>query len=165
MLFCYHDLFTRYTNVSDNGFATNKRQVRKKYAFMKWWVHLSCHRLVLICMLHVAPGLSIMCENCLHTLQWRHNRRDGISNHQPHDCLLNRLFQRRSKKISKLPVTGLCAGNSSVTGEFSAQMASKCFYLMTPSWWRPLFPLPMHRMIFFHLYSEQDCVSRWRYYQ
>ena len=40
------------------------------------------------------------------TLQWRHNERDGVSNHQPHDCLLNRLFRRRSKKTSKLRVTG-----------------------------------------------------------
>ena len=30
-------------------------------------------------------------------LHWRHNERDGVSNHQPHDCLLNRLFRRRSK--------------------------------------------------------------------
>ena len=44
------------------------------------------------------------------SLQWRHNGRDGISNHQPHDCLLNRLFRRRSKKTSKFRVTGLCAG-------------------------------------------------------
>ena len=34
----------------------------------------------------------------LFTLQWRHNGRDGVSNHKPHDCLLNRLFKRRSKK-------------------------------------------------------------------
>ena len=34
-------------------------------------------------------------------LQWRHNSRDGVSNHQPHDCLLNRLFRRRYKKTSK----------------------------------------------------------------
>ena len=46
------------------------------------------------------------------TLQWRHNGRDSISNHQPHDCLLNRVFRRRLKKTSKLRVTGLCAGNS-----------------------------------------------------
>ena len=52
------------------------------------------------------------------------NERDGASNHQPHDCLLSRLFRRRSKKTSKLRVTGLCAGNSPVTGEFPAQMAS-----------------------------------------
>ena len=41
-------------------------------------------------------------------LQWRHTGRDSLSNHQPHDCLLNRLFRRRSKKTSKLRVTGLC---------------------------------------------------------
>ena len=29
------------------------------------------------------------------TLQWRHNERDGVSNHQPHACLLNRLFRSR----------------------------------------------------------------------
>ena len=56
------------------------------------------------------------------TLHWRHNAHDSVSNHQPH-CLLNRLFRRRSKKISKLRVTGLCAGNSPETGEFPAQMA------------------------------------------
>ena len=57
-------------------------------------------------------------------LHWRHNGRDGVSNHQPHDCLLNRSFRRRSKKTSNLRVTGLCAGNSPGTGEFPAQMAS-----------------------------------------
>ena len=46
------------------------------------------------------------------TLRWRHNDHAGVSNHQPRDCLLNRLFRRRSKKTSKLRVTGLCVGNS-----------------------------------------------------
>ena len=36
------------------------------------------------------------------TLRWRHNELDGVSDHQPHGCLLNRLFGRRSKKTSKL---------------------------------------------------------------
>ena len=58
------------------------------------------------------------------SLQWRHNGRDSISNHQPHDCLLNRLFRHRSKKTSKLRVTGLCVGNSPGIDEFPAQMAS-----------------------------------------
>ena len=58
------------------------------------------------------------------SLQWRHNGCDGVSNHQPHHCLLNRLFRCRSKKTSKLRVTGLCVGNSPVAGELSAQMAS-----------------------------------------
>ena len=59
-----------------------------------------------------------------HPLQWHHNGHDGISNHQPHDCLFNRLFRHRSKKTPKLHVTGLCVGNSPVTGEFPTQMAS-----------------------------------------
>ena len=57
------------------------------------------------------------------SLLWRHNGRNDVSNHQPHDCLLNRLFGRRLKKISTLRVTDLCVGNSPVTGEFPAQMA------------------------------------------
>ena len=34
------------------------------------------------------------------SLRWRHYERDDVSNHEPHDCLLNRLFRRRSKKTS-----------------------------------------------------------------
>ena len=68
------------------------------------------------------------------SLQWCHNGRDDVSNHQPHDCLLNRIFRRRSKKTSKLRVTGLCAGNSPVTGEFPAQMASDAENVSI--WWR-----------------------------
>ena len=44
----------------------------------------------------------------LYALQWRHNGLDGVSNHQPHDCL----FGRRSKKTPKIRATGVCAGNS-----------------------------------------------------
>ena len=55
------------------------------------------------------------------TLQWHHNERDGVSNHQPHGFLLNRLFKRRSEETSKLLVTGLYAGNSLLTVEFPAQ--------------------------------------------
>ena len=50
-------------------------------------------------------------------LRWRHTGRDSVSNHQPHDYLLNRLFRRRSKKTSKLRVIGLCAGNSPGTSD------------------------------------------------
>ena len=63
-------------------------------------------------------------DTLLEPLHWRHNGRDSISNHRPHDCLLKRLFRRRSKKTSKLRVTGLCEGISPVTGEFPAQRAS-----------------------------------------
>ena len=57
-------------------------------------------------------------------LQWRHNEHDGVSNHQPHECLRNPSFMRRSKKTSKLRITDHCEGNSPVTGEFPAQRAS-----------------------------------------
>ena len=66
-----------------------------------------------------------------------HNERDGVSNHQPHDCLLKRLFRGRPKELSKLRATGLRAGNSQVTDEFPTQRASnaeKSFHLMTSSW-------------------------------
>ena len=68
------------------------------------------------------------------SLQWRHNGHDSVSNHQPHDCLLNHLFRRRSKKTSKLRVTGLCVGNSPGTSEFPAQMASNVENVSI--WWR-----------------------------
>ena len=68
------------------------------------------------------------------SLQWHHNERDGVSNHQRLDCLFNRVFRRKSKKTSKLHVTGLCEGNSPVTGEFPAQRASNAENVST--WWR-----------------------------
>ena len=67
-------------------------------------------------------------------LQWRHNERDGVSHHQRLDYLLSRLFMRRSKEKSKLRVTGLCEGNSPVTGEFPAQRASNMKNVSI--WWR-----------------------------
>ena len=73
-------------------------------------------------------------QSTVHALQWRHNEPDAVSNHQPHDCLLNRLFGHRSNKISKFRVVGLCAGNSSEAGEFPAQMASNAENVSI--WWR-----------------------------
>ena len=67
------------------------------------------------------------------SLRWRHNGHDSVSNHQPHRCLLNRLFWCRSK-TSKFRVTGLCAGNSPGTSEFPAQMASNAENVSI--WWR-----------------------------
>ena len=37
------------------------------------------------------------------TLQWRHIECDGISNHQPHDCLLNRLSKAQIQENIKAP--------------------------------------------------------------
>ena len=58
-----------------------------------------------------------------YTSQWRHNERDGVSNHQCVDGLFIRLFRSRSKKTSKLRDTGLREGNSPGTVEFPPQRA------------------------------------------
>ena len=63
----------------------------------------------------------------LDALQWSNDGRDGVSNHQTHHYLLNRLFRSRSKKTSNFHVTWLCAGNSPVTGEFPAHITRKMF--------------------------------------
>ena len=72
---------------------------------------------------HQALSAVLVCYtlSCCDSLQWRHNERGGVSNHQCLHCVLNCWFRRGSKKTSKLRVTGLCAGNSPVTGEFPAQ--------------------------------------------
>ena len=68
------------------------------------------------------------------SLQWRHNERDGVSTHQPYECLLKRLFKAQIKETAKLRVTGLCVGSSPVTSEFPAQIASNAENVSI--WWR-----------------------------
>ena len=82
--------------------------------------YIHCHHDMVWSVNHSTKHKACHSENFI-SLQWRHNERDGVSNHQPYHCLLNHLFRRGSKKTSKLRVTGLCAGNSLVTGEFPAQ--------------------------------------------
>ena len=62
----------------------------------------------------IGTGKQCLLDNILPNtaLHWRHNDHGGVSSHQPHSCLLDRLFRRRSKKTSRFHVTGLCAGNS-----------------------------------------------------
>ena len=77
-------------------------------------------------------------QSCRGTsLQWRHNDRDGISNDQPHDCLLSRLFRRSSKKNIKAP------RHWPLCGEFTddrwiprtkGQWRGKWLHLMTSSY-------------------------------
>ena len=81
-------------------------------------------------------------DTYLSTSQWRHNGCYGVSNHQPHECLLKRLFRRRSKKTSKLRVTDLWAGNSPVT--LPALMASNAKNVFI--WWRHNTDSPVHAL-------------------
>ena len=82
-------------------------------------------------------NVAILCFGIITALHWRHNDHDGVSNHQPHGCLLNRLFRRRWKKTSMLRVTGLCVGNSPDRWipRTWGRLRGKCFHLMTSSWY------------------------------
>ena len=100
---------------------------------LHWWQR-SVYRMQLIPWMMIAWQRKGPGYQPFYALQWRHYGRDGVSNHQPHECWLSRLFRRRSMKTSKLRVTGLCAGNSPVTGEFLAQMASNAENVSI--WWR-----------------------------
>ena len=94
-------------------------------------------------------------------LQWRHNEPEGVSNHQPHDYLLNRWFRCRSKKTSKLRVTGLCAGNSPLAGEFPAQMSSNAENVSI--WWR-YHPIPRQTQFANTTYTNDKSIPLARKY-
>ena len=78
------------------------------------------------------PPISFISHRYMGTLLWRHIGGECVSNHQPHDCLLNRLFGHWWKKASKLRVTGLCAGNSPATGENNGENSGIGF--VDPTW-------------------------------
>ena len=63
-------------------------------AYMHYWTVCSLVRVMMCCQL---LGINPLPDLML-TLRWRHNGRGSVSNHQPHGCLLNRLFRRRSRK-------------------------------------------------------------------
>ena len=74
-------------------------------------------------------------------------------NVKSHFASWKRLFRRRSKKTSKLLVTGLCAGNSPVTGEFPPQKASNAENVSI--WWRHHeWMIVIDAPVLFQTYSE-----------
>ena len=118
-------------------------------AFISWWRHMSFMGFRIthdLCIDSPATaGLQHEIISATHnrylwgisqwfsSLLWRHIGRYGVANYQPHHCLLNRIFRRRSKKTSKLRVTCLCAV-SPVTGKFPAQTSSNAENVSI--WWR-----------------------------
>ena len=84
---------------------TGTRFCWQRFTEIRAWIKNDVRRLMWDVIIHPWP-------NIFKTLWWRHNDHDSVSNHQPHECLFNRLFRRRSKETSKLRVTGLCVGNS-----------------------------------------------------
>ena len=130
---CFEGYREKGSSSRDIGQNCQERKlsdVSRKYAFRKIWLKLFIlsFRNLPLCKwgkqghnetkyIYFVAWLS--CHPII-SLQWGHNGRYSVSNHQPHDCLLNHLFRRRSNKTSKFRVTGLCAGNSTLTGEFPA---------------------------------------------
>ena len=99
-----------------SSFSPNKCYIRLYsvlFLILQVLVMVLQHQLSFLNMLHLLILNSLITAETekIFPSRWRHTDRDGVSNHQPHDCLFNRLFRRRSKKTSKLRVTGLCAGN------------------------------------------------------
>ena len=83
-----HDNNYLYTYVlfhTDGNWLTCKIPLRKDKSFQCAGGFISMFVHFLVCV-------------AVFSLQWRHNGRDSVSNHQPHDCLLNCLFRRRWKK-------------------------------------------------------------------
>ena len=100
----------------------------------------------------VAMGRYNKWGNKTKTLLWRHNGCDGVSKHQPHDYLLNRLFRRRSNKTSKSALLTLCEGDSRVT----AQRASNAENV---SIWR------RHHVLKYTTYTRTFIIGIWSDYQ
>ena len=76
--------------------------------------------------------------NCLHrfdSLQWRHNGRDGVSNHQPHGCLLNLYSDADQRKHQSSALLAFVWGihRWPVNSRTIGQWRGKCFHLMTSS--------------------------------
>ena len=73
-----------------------------------------------------------------HSLQWRHNGRNGVKNHMRLDCLLNYWSRCRSSRQMEtfFALLACCAWNSPVTGEFPAQrpVTRKMFPFDDVSW-------------------------------
>ena len=93
--------------------------------------------------IHVYQGVKVtdmsdhypVFDTC-YSLRWRHNGRDGVSNHQPHVCYLNRLFKAQIKEHIKAPrhwpSCGKFVGDQWIP-RTNGQYRGKRFHLMTSS--------------------------------
>ena len=87
-----------------SGYYPQPRQlvyIQKDFVRFRYYFHAN----VCLWLNPYAPALDLCSPNGKVSSQqiatlWRHNEHDGVSNHQLHDCLLDRLFKRRSKKTS-----------------------------------------------------------------
>ena len=102
-------------------------------------------------------GLYLLNGKAVTPLQWSHNECNGVSNHRRLNFRPSRVFLRRSKRISRLRVTGLCEGNPSVTGGFPSERASNGE--SDSLWWRH------HAASDFHMVWQPLMQLRWQPYR
>ena len=114
-------------------------------------------------------------------LQWHHKERDGVSNHQPHDCLFNRLSKAQIKENIKAPSHWPLWGNTPVNGEFPAQRA--CYAENVSIWLRhhdmnvfnqqqyetlsmnPNAMTVTYQLIYCHFINRHDDVIKWKLFR
>ena len=152
-------------HIHDNGRTLVRLWIHLGYPFphpTRWamgslsW--LFCRKLAVWLWRHSVPQNPNTDHYFVTSLQWRHNEHDGVSNHQPNNCLLNRLFRCSSKKTSKLCFTGLFVWNLPMTGEFPAQRASKAEDVSI--WWHHHVPPQTAPFSYLPFYNWLSNVAR-----
>ena len=73
---------------------------------LQWWMQ---YHVILDFVITAPDGISqvtidtyVQLHLAMRSLQWRQNERDGVSNHKPHNCLLNR--EKTSKLLRHWPL-------------------------------------------------------------
>ena len=98
-----------------------------------------------------------------HSLRWRHNEHDSVSNHQHRDCLLNHLFRHRFQSSASLAfVRGIHRWpvNSPHKGPVTRKMIPFDDVLMSVSWFKfqwSLFLLVQLRTCMARASAETTC--------
>ena len=102
------------------------------------------------------------------SLQWSHNRHDGVSNHQPDDCLLNSPMTREfpSQRVSNAENVSIWWRHhvqsvqvyARFTGNTDRQVIQHCFPLEVSLHWRINFYLPLD-CVFFEFMTQQMVIS------
>ena len=73
-------------------------------------------------------------------LRWRHNGRDVVSNHQPHNCLFNHSGADHIKHQSSALLAFVRGIHRwPVNSPHKGPVTRKCFHLMTSSWIKRIF--------------------------
>ena len=117
--------------IYDNSFSRN---VTNGQANKHRWKYNLCHSAQVkyhfdnkhLCLLLLSISTAFIYWNCYRVmnwrtyfagflsanvpLKWRHDEHDGVSNHQPHDCLLDRSFKVQIKENIKAPRNWLLRG-------------------------------------------------------